>query len=240
VAATQSPYPSPIVDARKASYDRKAHWEPTPALRYWMRLSVGRSSERSAEPTPVEQLLKARCARCGRLAHRWGSMSNDQVTHEVIVNAARESVFEGFASYLGLWWPLAYTFSGPHFKDAGIEPRVGGSWYERNDTGETLSWGEVRAYALGERLVVSFAIGADRKPAPNDTASEVEIRFVDASSGRTRVELTHRDFERHGRDADALRAGMNSPQGWPLILAEFRRWIHAPRPVTAGTLAEGR
>lgn len=33
VGAAQSSYPSPIVDARKTFYDRKAHWEPTPALR---------------------------------------------------------------------------------------------------------------------------------------------------------------------------------------------------------------
>lgn len=153
-------------------------------------------------------------------------MSFDGSTHTVIVEAARDHAFEAFASRLGSWWPLAYTFSGPHFEDAKVERRAGGSWYERNDVGETLPWGEVRAYSPGERLVLSFAIGADRKPAPNDTASEVEIRFSDTGSGRTRVDVTHRDFERHGPDAEALRAGMNSQQGWPVILAEFRRWLH--------------
>jgi hypothetical protein len=33
VSAATSPYPSPIADARRKFYDRKAHWEPTPALR---------------------------------------------------------------------------------------------------------------------------------------------------------------------------------------------------------------
>jgi hypothetical protein len=96
-----------------------------------------------AEQVQYRQMLKGR------------AMSNDELSHEVIVNAARESAFEAFVSYLGSWWPLAYTFSGSHFEDARIEPRIGGSWYERNDAGETLSWGEVRAYARSERLVLS-------------------------------------------------------------------------------------
>jgi uncharacterized protein YndB with AHSA1/START domain len=146
-------------------------------------------------------------------------MSNEPLTHDVIVEAEREKAFEAFASHLGSWWPLAYTFSGPQFEDAKVERRAGGSWYERNAAGETLPWGEVRAYTPGDRLVLSFAIGADRKPVRNDTASEVEIMFSDAVGGRTRIDLTHRDFERHGKDAEALRTGMNSP---PRLAADSR------------------
>ncbi len=42
---------------------------------------------------------------------------------------------------------------------------------------------------------------------------------------QTRVQLEHRAFERHGEGAEVLQAGMNGPQGWPLILAEFRRAV---------------
>ena len=80
-------------------------------------------------------------------------MSNDRITHDVVVEAGPASAFEAFAVHLGAWWPLAYTFSGPSFVDAAIEPEVGGVWFERNRAGEKLSWGEVRAYTSGERLV---------------------------------------------------------------------------------------
>jgi len=122
---------------------------------------------------------------------------------------------------------LSYTFSGPNFVDAAIEPQVGGVWFERNQAGEKLSWGEVRAYTPGERLVLAFAIGADRKPASNDAASEVEVRFSAAGPGQARVVIEHRDFARHGQGVEALRTGMDSAQGWPLILAELRRWMQA-------------
>jgi hypothetical protein len=64
--------------------------------------------------------------------------------------------------------------------------------------------------------------------------------FSDAVGGRTRIDLTHRDFERHGKDAEALRTGMNSPQGWPLILAEFRRWVRQHGAAISRTAAAGR
>jgi len=154
-------------------------------------------------------------------------MPNDPITHQVVVKAGTAGAFDAFTADLGAWWPLAYTFSGVDFVDAAIEPRAGGVWFERNQAGEKLSWGEVRDYTPGARLVLAFAIGADRKPVSNDAASEVEVRFLAAGPGQTRVELEHRDFARHGKDSETLRAGMDSPQGWPLILAELRRWIQA-------------
>jgi uncharacterized protein YndB with AHSA1/START domain len=151
-------------------------------------------------------------------------MPTDQISHRVIVAAEPPIVFDVFTAHLGMWWPLAYTFSGPSFVDAAVEPRVGGIWFERDEADATLPWGEVRAYEPGKRLIVAFAIGPDRKPVPNDAASEVEVRFVSAGPGQTRVEVEHRDFARHGEGAEALRSGMDSAQGWPLILAELKRW----------------
>ncbi len=152
-------------------------------------------------------------------------MSNNRISHQVVVEAGPSGAFDAFTAHLGAWWPLAYTFSEASFADAAIEPTVGGVWYERTRAGEKLSWGEVRAYAPGERIVLAFGIGPDRRPAPNDAASEVEVRFSADGQGRTRVEVEHRGFERHGAGAETLRAGMDSAQGWPLILAELRRWI---------------
>jgi uncharacterized protein YndB with AHSA1/START domain len=156
-------------------------------------------------------------------------MSTDRIRHHVVVEAGPAEAFDAFTTHLGAWWPLAYTFSESNFADAAIELRVGGVWFERNESGEKMSWGDVRACEPGRRLVLAFAIGADRKPVSKDAASEVEVRFASAGPGQTRVELEHREFARHGDGADTLRTGMDSPQGWPLILAELRRSIHYRR-----------
>lgn len=118
---------------------------------------------------------------------------------------------------------LAYTFSGPTFATAVVEPGSGGRWFERDESGRELPWGEVRAYEEGRRLVLSFAIGLDRQPTPAEEASEVEVRFTPADGERTKVAVEHRDFARHGEGAAKMREAMDSPQGWPLILAELRR-----------------
>lgn len=147
------------------------------------------------------------------------------IVHEIVVDAGIESAFDIFTVHLGAWWPLAYTFSMDRCRDAAIEPRAGGVWFERDDSGALLPWGEVRAFEPAVRIVLAFAIGPDRKPVANDAASEVEVRFAPDKPARTRIAIEHRAFERHGEGGDATRAGMDSPQGWPLILAELHRWI---------------
>jgi uncharacterized protein YndB with AHSA1/START domain len=150
-------------------------------------------------------------------------MPDEIITHEQLIPAPPQQVFDLFCT-LGVWWPLAYTFSGPRFQDATVERRQGGRWFERDVEGKQLDWGDVRACEAGKRLVLGFAIGADRKPIPLENASEVELRF-DPADGGTRLRVEHRDFARHGESGAALRAGMASPQGWPLILAELRRSV---------------
>lgn len=153
-------------------------------------------------------------------------MSKEPIKLEIVVDLPPERAFELFADRLGDWWPIAYTFSGAKFDNAQVEPRSGGRWFERTQDGDEIPWGAVRVYERGHRLVLQFGIGADRKPAPPARSSEVELRFTGTGTGAaaTRVSVEHRDFERHGDDAAILREGMASEsQGWPVILAEFRR-----------------
>jgi uncharacterized protein YndB with AHSA1/START domain len=148
------------------------------------------------------------------------------ITHSVVVDAPAEAAFRIFTEQLGDWWPLAYTFSAAAFQDAVVEPRVGGRWLERDRDGREQPWGDVVTFDPGRRVVLKFGIGPDREPVPRDRSSEVEVRFVPSARAReTRVEVEHRDFERHGEGAEGLRANLSSPQGWPLILAELRRGV---------------
>ncbi len=152
-------------------------------------------------------------------------MTSGSISHSLTVEAAPQETFDGFTKHLGDWWPLAYTFGMANFAGAAIKERAGGEWFERDTAGKRMSWGTVRAFEPPDRLVVSFAIGADRGPVPESQASEVEIRFEQEEQDRTRITIEHRGFDRHGKDADVLQNGMDSAGGWPLILAEFRRWL---------------
>jgi uncharacterized protein YndB with AHSA1/START domain len=52
-------------------------------------------------------------------------------------------------------------------------------------------------------------------------SSEVEVRFTPEPDGSTRVDLEHRYLSRHGADADAVRKGVDSPNGWGGLLLLF-------------------
>ncbi len=57
--------------------------------------------------------------------------------------------------------------------------------------------------------------------------SEVEVRFVAETPDRTRVELEHRNLDRHGDGWEAMRAGVDSSDGWSLYLGRFAELVAA-------------
>ena len=149
--------------------------------------------------------------------------ATEPVRCSIGVGVPPERAFEIFVGRLGRWWPIPYTYSEDQFETAAIEPRDGGHWFETRLDGSREDWGEVRRFEPGKRLVLSFNVGADRKPEPPERHSKVEITFVPASGG-SRVEVEYRDFAKHGEGAETLREGLER-QGWPVILASYAREV---------------
>jgi hypothetical protein len=58
-----------------------------------------------------------------------------------------------------------------------------------------------------------------------DNTSEVEVRFIAEGDNRTRVELEHRNLDRHGDDWRTLRDGIGGDGGWPLYLQRFAELV---------------
>lgn len=147
----------------------------------------------------------------------------DAIVHAVTVPASADDAFAAFTGRMAEWWPPEYTWSEAALAHIAMEPRAGGRWYERDTRGAEQAWGTVRAWEPPRSVVLSWQISPARLPEPDPSrASEIEVRFTADGAGATRVEVEHRGFARHGEEvADAYRAGMDSPQGWPAILARF-------------------
>jgi uncharacterized protein YndB with AHSA1/START domain len=138
---------------------------------------------------------------------------------EITVQAPPERAFEVFAERFDTWWPRTHKIGDADLKEAVLERKQGGRWYEIDTDGSTCEWGEVLAYEPPARLVLSWHLGADWKYHA-DQASEVEVTFAPEGAG-TRVVLEHRHLERHGEGAARMRDSVSSDGGWPGLLKRY-------------------
>jgi uncharacterized protein YndB with AHSA1/START domain len=148
------------------------------------------------------------------------------VRESIAVAAAQEQAFHVFADQLGVWWPREYSIGDSDMVDFVVEPRTGGRWYEVGADGAECDTGQVKAYEPPDRLVLAWHLNGEFKFDPDpDHASEVEILFIAEGPQRTRVEIEHRRFERHGATAHAVRGAVASRGGWGHCLANFAAQI---------------
>jgi uncharacterized protein YndB with AHSA1/START domain len=150
------------------------------------------------------------------------------VRRTITVAASQQRAFEVFTAQFGSWWPKDYQIGEAAMADFILEPKVGGRWYELGVDGKQCDTGRVTAYEPPERVVLAWQLDErwhyDADPAH---ASEVEVRFIAEGPSRTRVELEHRGFERHGAGADGVRGGIDAPTGWTYVLDLFAKHVAA-------------
>jgi uncharacterized protein YndB with AHSA1/START domain len=146
----------------------------------------------------------------------------------VTVNAPIERAFQVFTESFNTWWPPQHHIRAVDMAEAVLESRPGGRWYERSVDGGECDWGQVLAYEPPHRLVLAWQINGSFEYDPDPAhASEVEVLFADLGAGQTRVEVEHRNFERHGSDAQRVHDGVNGPGGWPLIVDNYAKIVEA-------------
>jgi uncharacterized protein YndB with AHSA1/START domain len=137
------------------------------------------------------------------------------VRAEVVVDAPRERAFTVFTEGMNDWWPASHHILEAELADMVFEPWVGGGIVDKGVDGSECRWARVLAYEPPERVVFSWDIGLDWKQATDlEATSEVEIRFIAETAARTRVQLEHRNIDRHGSGWESMRDAVGSPEGW--------------------------
>jgi uncharacterized protein YndB with AHSA1/START domain len=141
------------------------------------------------------------------------------VRKSIFVNAPQGHAFEVFTAGIGRWWPKTHK-TGPTDLDRPIiEPKEGGRWYELDVDGTECEIGKVAVWDPPSRLVLIWQLTPEFTYDP-DLITEVEVLFMPEGDG-TRVELEHRDLERMGEKAEAMRETISGPGGWPALLELF-------------------
>lgn len=110
------------------------------------------------------------------------------------------------------WWNPRYSIGAEPLAAVVLEPREGGRWYERGETGAECDWGRLLVWHPPRRVVLDWQITAAWQHDP-DTHTTVDVRFTEERTGATRVELVHDGLEVLGHEAEAVRATFDGPGG---------------------------
>ena len=144
------------------------------------------------------------------------------VRKQVSVHAPIDRAFAVFTERFGDFKPPEHNMLSVPIAQTVFEPRVGGHIYDRGTDGSECRWARVLAYEPPHRVVFSWDIGPtwqiETEP---DNTSEVEVRFIAETPDTTRVELEHRNIDRHGPGWQSVADGVRHDQGWPLYLARY-------------------
>jgi uncharacterized protein YndB with AHSA1/START domain len=146
------------------------------------------------------------------------SATDTAVTTSVVVDVPQARAFTVFTDEIGTWWDPDHHLlpEGTTLERMVFEPRVGGHVYDVVSDGSECRWSRVLAYDPPERVVFSWDINLQWEIETDlDRTSEVEVRFIAEAPDRTRVELEHRNLDRHGDGWEQMRAAVGSDGGWP-------------------------
>jgi uncharacterized protein YndB with AHSA1/START domain len=153
-------------------------------------------------------------------------MSTQAVTPSVrasiVVEAPIERAFRVFTEDFDRIKPCEHNMLGVDIAETVFETRTGGRIFDRGVDGSECHWARVLAYEPPNRVIFSWDIGPQWQiESDANKTGEVEVRFIAESPERTRVELEHRNLDRHGAGWESVRDGVGGDAGWPLYLQRF-------------------
>jgi uncharacterized protein YndB with AHSA1/START domain len=148
--------------------------------------------------------------------------SETSVRATTVVEAPIERAFSVFTEGFGSWFPSAYNLLEVEIAERVFEPRAGGQVYDVGTDGSECRWGRVLAYEPPHRVVFSWDISPHWQIETDpERTSEVEVRFSAEAPDRTRVDLDHRNLDRHGDGWQQTREAVGGEGGWPGCLRSF-------------------
>ena len=148
------------------------------------------------------------------------------VRTQILVDATIARAFSVFTEEFDRIKPREHNMLDVEIAETVFEPREGGRIYDRGVDGSECQWARVLAYEPPNRVVFSWDISPQWQiETDHAKTSEVEVLFISETPERTRVELEHRNLDRHGEGWEGERDGVGSEGGWPLYLQRFAELI---------------
>ena len=150
------------------------------------------------------------------------------VQASIVVDAPIERAFDVFTAGIGTWFPPEYNLMQSEIVERVFEPREGGSVYDKGADGSECHWGRVLAYEPPDRVVFSWDISTQWQiESDPEKTSEVDVRFTSEGAERTRVDVEHRNLDRHGEGWEQTRDAVGGEGGWSGCLRAFAERLAA-------------
>ena len=152
--------------------------------------------------------------------------ADTSVRTQIVVEAPIERAFRVFTEDFDKVKPREHNMLGVDIAETVFEPQEGGRIYDRGVDGSECQWARVLAYEPPNRVAFSWDINPQWQIETDlERTSEVDVRFISETDERTRVELEHRNLDRHGEGWESERDAVDSEGGWPLYLQRFAELI---------------
>jgi uncharacterized protein YndB with AHSA1/START domain len=144
-----------------------------------------------------------------------GTTTTEPIRCSVVVRCSPERAFEAYTAEMGRWWPTGVHAVHPgQVAELVVDGRVGGAITERTGDGTEVSWADITVWDPPHRLGLAW------HPSIEPTVStDIDIRFVDAGDGTTRVDVLHSGWERLGDRAEEVRASYDT--GWTFVIGHY-------------------
>ena len=144
------------------------------------------------------------------------------VRRQIVVEAPIEKAFSTFVDRFGDFKPPEHNMLGVPIARTTFDRKVGGHICDVGEDGSECRWARVLEFEPPDRVVFSWDISPYwQVESDQSRTSEVEVRFTADGPDRTRVELEHRNLDRHGDGWQGVRDGVAEDQGWPLYLTRY-------------------
>jgi uncharacterized protein YndB with AHSA1/START domain len=152
----------------------------------------------------------------------------DSVHKSITVDAPIDRAFHVFTQEMASWWPPEHHILDATLGEMVFEPHAGGDIYDVGTDGSKCRWARVLEYDPPNLVVFSWDIDLQWQIETDpDRTSEVAITFTPDGENRTRVDLEHRNLDRHGDGWEKMRDAVGSPDGWGVGLGRFAKAVAA-------------
>ncbi len=148
--------------------------------------------------------------------------ADTSVRTSIVVEAPISRAFKVFTEDFGSFKPAEHNMLKVEIAETVFERKAGGFLYDRGVDGSVCRWARVLAYEPPNRVLLSWDISPHWQIEDDPLkTSEWEVRFTAETPQRTRVEIEHRNLDRHGEGWQGVRDGVAGDQGWPLYLQRY-------------------